>query len=141
MTSQSLIELVPETASGGIAAAGTSRRIGITGTGAVTEPGGSTAAVPYPGPGYEPAARLVAWRRPARPVPLRQRVAGWRARHWRRLVLGWFVLALAIMAIAAEPRTDFPKAQTGNVPAVQTVLQVAGCVTAAGIPLVLIALP
>jgi hypothetical protein len=106
MTSQALIELVPETATRG-----------------------------------KRTAPAVTWRRPAPPIPLRQRIAGWRARHWRRLVLGWFVLSLAIMAVAAEPRTDFPKAQTATVPAVQTVLRVAGCVTAAGIPLVLIALP
>jgi hypothetical protein len=135
MTSQALIELVPETASGEIVAGGTSRPIGATGTG----PAGIGAT------GTEATAatetRVVAWRRPAPPIPLRQRIAGWRARHWRRLVLGWFVLSLAIVAVAAEPRTDFPKAQAGTVPAVRTVLQVAGGLTVAGVPFVLIVLP
>ncbi len=120
MTSQALIEVVPETASGGI---------------------GSATAIPYSAPGGGRTARVVAWQRPAPRIPLRQRIAGWRARHWRRLVLGWFVLSLVVVAVAAEPQTDFPKAQAGTVPAVRTVLRVAGGVTAAGVPLVLIVLP
>lgn len=113
MTSQAIIELVPETASAGIVAAGTSGRIGATGT----------------------------RRKAGTEATARQRLAGWRARHWRRLVLGWFVLSLAVVAVAAEPQADFPKAQAGTVPAVRTVLRVAGGVTAAGVPLVLIVLP
>jgi hypothetical protein len=71
----------------------------------------------------------------------RERVAGWRARNWRRAVLAWFVLSLIILAVAAEPRTDFPKAQVRSVPAVRMFLRVAGGLTAAGVPILLIALP
>jgi hypothetical protein len=89
----------------------------------------------------QPAAPPVRLRAAAPPVPLRQRAATWRARHWRRLVLAWFVLSLAILAVEAEPPGYLPKAQVGNVPAVRMVLRVAGGVTAAGVPLVLIVLP
>ena len=71
----------------------------------------------------------------------RQRLAGWRARNWRRAVLAWFALSLIIVAIGAEPRSDFPKAQAGSVPAVRMVLRVAGGLTLAGVPVLLIALP
>jgi hypothetical protein len=80
----------------------------------------------------------VVWRPRA---PLRQRLAGWRVRNWRRVVLAWFVLSLIILAIAAEPRSDFPKAQAGSVPAVRMILRVAGVATVAGVPVLLIALP
>ena len=56
-------------------------------------------------------------------------------------MLAWFVLSLIIMAVAAEPRADFPKAQAGSVPAVQMVLRVVGGLTVAGVPVLLIALP
>ena len=56
-------------------------------------------------------------------------------------MLTWFVLSLIIMAVSAEPRTDFPKAQTRSVPAVRMVLRVAGGLTAAGVPVLLITLP
>jgi hypothetical protein len=56
-------------------------------------------------------------------------------------VLAWFVLSLIIMAVAAEPKTDFPKAQTGSVPAVRMVLRVVGGLAVAGVPVLLIALP
>jgi hypothetical protein len=84
---------------------------------------------------------VVVLRQRAPRVPFRQRVAGWRARNWRRAVLAWFVLSLIIMAVAAEPNTDFPKAQAGSVPAVRVLLRVAGGLTAAGVPLLLVALP
>jgi hypothetical protein len=48
---------------------------------------------------------------------------------------------MIIMAVAAEPKTDFPRAQAGSVPAVQTFLRVAGGLTVAGVPVLLIALP
>jgi len=83
----------------------------------------------------------VIWRQQAPRATFRQRVAGWRARNWRRAVLAWFVLSLIIMAVAAEPRTDFPKAQASSVPAVRMFLRVAGGLTAAGVPVLLIALP
>ena len=67
--------------------------------------------------------------------------AGWRARNWRRVVLAWFVLSLVIMAVMAEPKTDFPKAQARSVPAVRMFFRVAGGLTAAGVPVVLLALP
>jgi hypothetical protein len=56
-------------------------------------------------------------------------------------VLAWFVLSMIIMVVAAEPKTDFPKAQARSVPAVRMFLQVAGALTAGGVPVVLIALP
>lgn len=83
----------------------------------------------------------IAWRRRAPQVAFRQRLAGWRARNWRRAVLAWFVLSLTILAISAEPKTDFPKAQAGSVPAVRMVLRVAGGLTVAGVPILLITLP
>ena len=83
----------------------------------------------------------IAWRRRAPGVPFRQRLAQWRARHWRRVVLAWFVLSLIIVVVAAEPSTDFPKAQLRSVPAARTFLRVAGELTAAGVPVLLIALP
>ena len=84
---------------------------------------------------------VLVWRQRAPQATFRQRVAGWRARNWRRAVLTWFVLSLIIMAVSAEPRTDFPKAQARSVPAVRMVLRVAGGLTAAGVPVLLIALP
>jgi hypothetical protein len=68
-------------------------------------------------------------------------VASWRARNWRRAILAWFVLTLAIVAVAAEPATDFPKAQLNSVPAVRVVLQTGAAITAAGVPVLLVALP
>jgi hypothetical protein len=53
----------------------------------------------------------------------------------------WVVLSMVIMAVAAEPKTDFPKAQVRSVPAVRMVLHVAGGLTVAGVPVLLIALP
>ena len=83
----------------------------------------------------------IAWRQRTPRISFRHRLAGWRARNWRRAVLAWFVLSLAILAITAEPKTDFPKAQAGSVPAVGVVMRVAGGLTVAGVPLLLIALP
>ena len=74
-------------------------------------------------------------------APFLQRIADWRARNWRRAVLAWFVVTLALMAMAAEPGTDFPKAQASSVPAVRVVLRVAEVLTLAGVPALLIALP
>lgn len=71
----------------------------------------------------------------------RGRLAGWRARNWRRVVLAWFALSMIIMVMAAEPKSDFPKEQVRSVPAVQTFLRVAGGLTVAGVPVLLIALP
>jgi hypothetical protein len=83
-----------------------------------------------------------AWRRQQAPrASFRQRVQAWRARNWRRAVLAWFVTTLAIMAIAAEPSTDFPKAQAHSVPAVRVVLRVVEVLTLAGVPVLLIVLP
>jgi len=84
---------------------------------------------------------VIAWRRRVPQTSFRQRVVGWRARNWRRAVLAWFFLSLIIMAVAAEPKTDFPKAQARSVPAVRMVLRVAGGLTVAGVPVLLIALP
>lgn len=81
------------------------------------------------------------WRQRAPRATFRERVAGWRARNWRRVVLIWFVLSLVIMAVMAEPKADFPKAQARSVPAVRMFFRVAGGLTAAGVPVVLLALP
>ena len=78
--------------------------------------------------------------RPPR-TPFRQRLVGWREHNWRRVILAWFVLSMIIMVVAAEPKTDFPRAQARSVPAVQTFLRVAGGLTVAGVPVLLIALP
>ena len=84
---------------------------------------------------------VVLWRQRAPRASFRQRLAAWRARNWRRAVLAWFVLSLIIVAVSAEPATDFPKAAARSVPAVGMVLRVAGGLTAAGVPVLLIALP
>ena len=84
---------------------------------------------------------VIAWRRRAPGVPFRQRLAKWRARNWRRAVLAWFVLSLIIVAVAAEPAAAFPKAQLRAVPAARTFLRVAGVLTVAGVPVLLVALP
>jgi len=81
------------------------------------------------------------WRQQAPQAPLRQRVAGWRARNWRRTLLVWFVLTLAIMAVEAEPLTDFPRAQLASVAAVWLVVRIVAVFTAAGVPVLLAALP
>ena len=73
-------------------------------------------------------------------APLRQRITGWRVRNWRRAILAWSALSLIVLAIAAEPGSDFPKAQAGSVPAVRTILRVADGVIVA-VPFLLIALP
>ena len=84
---------------------------------------------------------VIAWRRRAPRAPFRQRLARWRARHWRRVVLGWFVLSLIIVGVAAEPAAAFPKAPLRSVPAARTFLRVAGALTVAGVPVLLVALP
>ena len=91
---------------------------------------GVTAIGTRPAPSYGGRAMgVLVWRQRAPQATFRQRVAGWRARNWRRAVLTWFVLSLIIMAVSAEPRTDFPKAQARSVPAVRMVLRVAGGLT------------
>jgi len=81
------------------------------------------------------------WRQGAPHASFRQRAASWRARNWRRAVLAWFVLTLAIMAVAAEPAADFPRAQASSVPVVREVMRVAAVATVAGVPTLLILLP
>jgi hypothetical protein len=71
----------------------------------------------------------------------RDRVAGWRARNWRRAVLTWSVLCLICVAITAEPGTAFPLAQAHAVPVVGMIMKVAGGLTVAGVPALLIILP
>ena len=84
---------------------------------------------------------VIVWRQRAPRAAFRERVAEWRARHWRRAVLAWSVLCLICMAISAEPGAAFPKAQARSVPAVGTIMKVTGGLTVAGVPVVLIALP
>ena len=81
------------------------------------------------------------WRQRQPQAPLRERVAGWGVRNWRRAILTWFVLTLAIMAVAAEPVTAFPKAQLNSVPVARVALQTGGALIAGGVPVVLAALP
>jgi hypothetical protein len=81
------------------------------------------------------------WRQHPPQAPFRERVAIWRARNWRRAILAWFALTLAIVAVAAEPAADFPKAQLNSVPAERVVLQTAAAITVAGVPVLLAALP
>lgn len=81
------------------------------------------------------------WRQRQPQAPLQERVAGWRARNWRRAILTWFVLTLAIMVVAAEPATAFPKAQLTSVPAVRVILRTGAALIAGGVPIVLAALP
>jgi hypothetical protein len=81
------------------------------------------------------------WRQHPPQAPLRERVASWRVRNWRRAVLAWFVLTLAFMAVAAEPAADFPKAQLTSVPAMRVVLRTGAVITATGVPVLLVALP
>ena len=103
---------------------------------------GATTIETRPVPSYRGRRTgVIAWRRRPPRASFRLRVAGWRARHWRRAVLAWFVLSLIIMAVAAEPKADFPKAQARSVPAVGMILRVAGGLTVAGVPVLLIALP
>jgi hypothetical protein len=92
-------------------------------------------------PGASRSTGVIVWRQRPPRTPFRPRLAAWRARNWRRVVLAWFVLSMIIVVVAAEPKTDFPKAQLRSVPAVQTFLRVAGGLTVAGVPVLLIALP
>ena len=62
------------------------------------------------------------WRQRPPQVPLRERVASWRARNWQRAILAWFVLTLALMAVPVVPPT-------------------ATAIIAAGIPVLLVVLP
>jgi hypothetical protein len=134
MMHQSLQQVRPERARGGLSPAA----IGMI---APLKPGATTMGT-RPAPPYgERAMGVLSGRQRAPQATFRQRVVGWRARNWRRVVLAWFVLSLIVMAIAAEPRTDFPKAQARSVPAVRMFMRVAGGVTAAGVPVLLIALP
>jgi hypothetical protein len=84
---------------------------------------------------------VIVWRQRAPRATFRERVTEWRARNWRRAVLAWSVLCLICMAISAEPGTAFPKAQGRSVPAVGLAMKVAGGLTVAGVPVILIALP
>jgi hypothetical protein len=115
---------------------GTGPAIGVT---VPLNPGFTAVGTRLPNGGRSAAA--IAWRQRAPRAPFRQRFAEWRARNWRRVVLAWFALSLIIVVVAAEPNTDFPKAQLRSVPAVQTFLRVAGGLTVAGVPVLLIALP
>ena len=112
-------------------------------TGGITPPGPgvTTMGTRSPSSYGEHTMVVSAWRQGAPRVSFRQRVASWRARNWRRVVLAWFVVTLAIMAMAAEPSTDFPRAQANSVPAVRVTLQAVEMLTVAGVPLLLIALP
>jgi len=92
-------------------------------------------------PPRAPALARLSRRGTAPRAPALARLASWRARHWRQAVLTWFAAAIAVMAIAAEPAADFPRAQAHSVPAARVVLRTASILTAAGVPLLLIVLP
>ena len=81
------------------------------------------------------------WRQRPPQAPLRERVAARRARNWRRAILTWVVLTLAVMAGAAEPVTAFPRAQLNSVPAARVALRAGGALIVGGVPIVLAALP
>jgi hypothetical protein len=143
MMRQSLSQVLPEPGQ---------VRIDRAGIGEITVTNSGFAVVATRSPAFhgERTTGASVWREPALRAPFRprapqasfgQRVAAWRARNWRRAILAWFVLSLAIMAVAAEPEADFPKAQVRSVPAVQVVLHVVGVLTTAGVPLLLITLP
>ena len=134
MMSQSLTQVRPEAVPRGI----TPARIG----GIAPRETGAVTMGPRPPASYgKRMIEVSAWRPGAPQASLRHQVANWRARNWRRAVLAWFVVALAMMALAAEPGTDFPKAQARSVPAVRVVLRVTEMLTVAGVPVLLIALP
>jgi len=84
---------------------------------------------------------LPVWHSRQQQVPLSRRVAAWRARYWRRALLAWVLLTLTVMAVAAEPAADFPRAQLGSVPVARTVLRPVAVATTAGVPVVLAILP
>ncbi len=134
---QVLQQVGPERGRGGMSSAG---------IGGIVPGAAAIGTRPMPSYGRR-TTRVIAWRQRAPRASFRQRgsfrqrVAAWRVRNWRRAVLAWFVVSLIIMAVAAEPTTDFPKAQVRSVPAVQMVLRVAGGLTVAGVPVLLIALP
>ena len=62
------------------------------------------------------------WRQGPPQAPLRERVAGWRARNWHRVILAWFVLTLVVMAVRVVP-------------------PIAAAIIVAGVPVLLAALP
>jgi amino acid permease len=62
------------------------------------------------------------WRQHPPQAPFRERMASWRARNWHRAILAWFVLTLAILAVPVVPTT-------------------AAAIIAAGVPVLLAALP
>jgi hypothetical protein len=52
---------------------------------------------------YGQSMGISVWPTPRAPrAPFRLRISGWRARNWRRALLTWFVLSLALMAVAAH---------------------------------------
>jgi hypothetical protein len=52
---------------------------------------------------YGPSMGISVWPAPRAPrAPFRLRVSDWRARNWRRALLTWFVLSLALMVVAAH---------------------------------------
>src|SRR5947209_3043850 len=90
-------------------------------------PAGERTALTMPGRlSGECTMEVIVWRQRAPRAAFRERIAGWRARHWRRAVLAWSVLCLICVAISAEPGTAFPKAQARAVPAVGVIMKVAG---------------
>jgi hypothetical protein len=131
---QSLTQVRPEASRGGTSPPGTG---GITSR----DPGAITMGTRSPASYGGRTMGVSIWRQQAPQASFRQRIVSWRARNWRRAVLAWFVLTLTIMAVAAEPAADFPKAQAGSVPAVRVALRVAGIATIGGVPGLLIMLP
>ena len=88
------------------------------------------------------AMGVLVWRQHAPRASFRERVAAWRARNWRRVVLAWFVLSLIIMAVAVALVAGFtgcggkgaapaqtPQSYTLVVTATSGAIQHAGTVT------------
>lgn len=131
---QSLSQVLPVSGSWNLSSAG---------IGGIAPPaaGGSVLSRRSPASYGEAIMGVSAWRQRPPQAPLRERAASWRARNWHRAILAWFVLTLAIMAVAAEPAADFPKAQLNSVPAARAVLRTGAAITVAGVPVLLAALP
>jgi hypothetical protein len=140
---QSLTQTLPYEQQGLLSAAAGDGVLNPVTTRGITSPGPGAVTMGTRSPSSYGGRMMVstAWRQGAPPPSFRQRVASWRARSWRRAVLAWFVIVLAIMAVAAEPVTDFPHAQANAVPAVRVTLSAVELLTVAGVPLLLVALP
>ena len=100
------------------------RSPGSVGIGGIAPPAPGASAMAWRWTAFysEATMGVSIWRQRPPQAPLRERVAGWRARNWHRAILAWFVLTLVLMAVPGVP-------------------PIAAAVIAAGIPVLLVALP